>query len=744
MTSIPNAKRRIAKVSGRLAQARRALTPGRRAWRGATWGGLIAVLLLLVTMAYSLLGQAALPHLLTGTALILVFFGLAGGLLTLIGWLFRRVPARYMWVLSSAVLVALSMMLFALSVPLGILAMVLGMLVVGSLLGAGIAELLGGGWRAAARVQRFVIAAALVTGVTGLIVGGIWLLDAGRPLTYPPGIPTLAESTLPPLDMPDPSQPGPYAVRALTYGSGDDVHRPEYGAEVDIVTLSVDGTALVEGWSDLRTRYWGFDAGALPLNGRVWYPDGEGPFPLVMIVHGQHPMEDDSDPGYAYLGELLASRGFIVTSIDENFLNLSPLADVLFMQGLQGENDLRAWLLLEHLRVWRDWNDDPSSDFYQMVNMDQIALIGHSRGGEAVAIATAFNELTYYPDDAAVRFDYGFNIRSVVAFAPVDGTYRPAGHKVHLQDINYLVLHGAHDMDVFTFRGSEQYARVSFSGDRDRFKAALYIYGANHGQFNTRWGRKDSFEPIMRVFDLAQLMPPEAQQQIAKVMIGAFLEDTLRGETGYRPLFQDIRRGRDWLPDTIYLHQYADADTRMIATYEEDIDLTSTTLPGGRITGENLAVWREQPVQSKWETMSSQAVYLGWDATKQASYTVDLPALSLTEDSVLVFAMAAAEANPETIDLTVELVDRGGNSARLPLSHYAPLLPQLEGHLGKAAFMAVTPTSEAVLQSFAFRMADFAAQNADFDPEDLVQVRFVFDRTKSGIIVLDDVGIRPQ
>ena len=88
-----------------------------------------------------------------------------------------------------------------------------------------------------------------------------------------------------------------------------------------------------------RKKYWGFDPKAFPINGRVWYPDGAGPFPLVLIVHGNHNMKDFSDPGYGYLGELLASRGFILASVDENFIN----------GGLRGENDGRGWLLLEHL-----------------------------------------------------------------------------------------------------------------------------------------------------------------------------------------------------------------------------------------------------------------------------------------------------------------------------------------------------------------------------------------------------------
>ena len=92
------------------------------------------------------------------------------------------------------------------------------------------------------------------------------------------------------------------------------------------------------------------------------------------IVHGNHNPQDFSDPGYGYLGELLASRGFILVSVDENFIN----------GGLRGENDGRAWLLLKHLEAWKQWNDCAGSPFYHKVDMSNIALMGHSRGGEAV------------------------------------------------------------------------------------------------------------------------------------------------------------------------------------------------------------------------------------------------------------------------------------------------------------------------------------------------------------------------
>jgi predicted dienelactone hydrolase len=124
---------------------------------------------------------------------------------------------------------------------------------------------------------------------------------------------------------PNPAERGTYAVKLLYYGSGTDTHRAEYRDSVTIKTRAVNGTPYLRGGDakklKARWKYWGFDEKHLPVQARVWYPEGAGPFPLVLIVHGNHDMKQFSDPGYAYLGELLASRGYIVASVDENFLN---------------------------------------------------------------------------------------------------------------------------------------------------------------------------------------------------------------------------------------------------------------------------------------------------------------------------------------------------------------------------------------------------------------------------------------
>src|SRR6185437_3977732 len=120
--------------------------------------------------------------------------------------------------------------------------------------------------------------------------------------------------------------------------------RPEYGPGVELRTRPVDGRRMLPGWSGLdgrlRARYWGFDASALPLDGRVFLPDGPGPFPVVIAVHGGHAMSEPSELGYDYLGEHLASHGYVFVSVDENFLNAGAWADL--GANLAGENAARG------------------------------------------------------------------------------------------------------------------------------------------------------------------------------------------------------------------------------------------------------------------------------------------------------------------------------------------------------------------------------------------------------------------
>jgi dienelactone hydrolase len=597
------------------------------------------------------------------------------------------------------------------------------------------------------------------------------------------------------ITAPNPGLPGSLKVKSMYYGSGTDKRRAEYRDSVTLKTPTVDGSAFVSITGDAakdREKNWGVTAKKLPLNGRVWYPEGDGPFPLVLVVHGNHTPTDYSDPGYKYLGEQLASHGFITVSVDENFIN-----------GLSGENDGRGWLLLKHVERWKKWNDSVGSPFHNKVDMKRIALMGHSRGGDAVVIAAAFNRLSHYPDDAKVKFNFNFDIKSIVAIAPVDGQYRPATVFTPFENVNYLVIHGSHDGDVSSFDGLRAFQRLKFTDGNPWFKSAWYVYRANHGQWNSVWQNKDNGPRSARNLDLRGLIPMEDQMQFGRVVITAFLESTLKDRKEYLPMFRDHRTAGEWLPKTMYIARFQASGFKPIATFDEDVDVTTGSAPGVKIEGDSLGTWKEAGLVLRPSTgqVNTNGVTLGWnnkvsgpDTTKRgrpATYTITLPdslvrAWNMDARAAICFSVAPQDAKPGPrsaprdttkkdstkadstkkpaptpktpkapppkpdsfpVDFTVQVTDANGVTASVPVTRYGVPRRPLDVRILRRANQEQQRFAnkyELVLQSYVIPVADLVAAAPSLDPTKLRAVRFVFDRAIWGQILMDDIGIWPQ
>ncbi len=642
--------------------------------------------------------------------------------------------------LAIGALVVLAIMLLGSATLTGQLLVALALLLGAALLGGGVAAL--ADRRSGDRLPWPAAVAALLG--LGLLAGLLALyLWPGPPVE--PALRFSASGAALPAD--NPAQPGPYAVATLVYGSGDD-RRPLYDAP-DLQSQRIDGRPFIDNWSglngSLRSRYWGFDAAELPLNGRVWYPQGPGPFPLALIVHGNHEMSAPSEAGYAYLGELLASRGVITVSVDQNFFN-GAWTDLLPFggnNGLKEENDARGWLLLEHLQQWRAWNAEPDNPFYGLVDLERVALIGHSRGGEAAAAAAAFNRLPHYPDDALHTFDYGFGIRAVVAIAQVDGQYEPGGRGTPLDEVSYLGLQGAYDGDMTYFDGMAQYNRVAFGAAGDAFKATIYVDRANHGQFNTVWGRADRGDfPYPGLLNLGPILDEEAQREAAKLFIAGFLEATLHGRDEYRLLFQQPGAAAPWLPEVAYRSRYDDPQTVWLATFDEDLDLTTATAPGVTLAAVDVTGWKEALAPLKSEDQGSGALWLRWNGGGQYSVALAPGAPQPGAAGTLALSLASGLEEGEPLDFTVLLLDGDGREARLPLSAVAPLPPQIRFNPWKHDIFTRRNTGgEPIFQSYWLPLAQFE-RAAGFDGEELAAVVFVFDRSRTGEIWVDEIGWR--
>lgn len=555
-----------------------------------------------------------------------------------------------------------------------------------------------------------------------------------------------------PLDGADPSLPGAFHVENLTYGA-ENTYREVFNQDDSLVSRSVDGADFVDGWSNRRTKRFGFGPEELPLNGHVWFPEEGGSFPLILIVHGNHPAPEYSDSGYDYLAELLASRGYIVASVDENFLNISLYDDRIFLQPLKHDNACRGWLLLEHLSLFEEWSRTESTPLFRKIDMDNIGLIGHSRGGEAIAIAHSFNEMKSFPDNPNITFDYHFSIKALISLAGVDGQYLPGGEPIVPEDVDYLAIQGSHDMDISTFMGYNQYDRVRYTGESDHFKSSVYVYGGNHGQFNSIWGRNDSLGLGSKILNEANLIPRDEQEQITKVLVSAFLDASMKNKSDYLAIFQNTQYAANWLPETIYINDYWDSHTISLLDFREDVDPASASLPGGTITGKNLSKWKEEIVETKYGSIiqnAYKAVNLAWDAESGVtpSYTICLPDdFSTTEASQIVFSVADKKSDKfkigdELTDFTIELEDNNAQKVTLSLSELGTLYPMLEGNFVKWPVSEIGLSREAVFQRYSIDLSKMTFKNQEFDTSSIRKISFLFDLVEEGDIYLRNVGLR--
>ena len=78
----------------------------------------------------------------------------------------------------------------------------------------------------------------------------------------------------------------------------------------------------------------------------------------------------------------------------------------------------------------------------------------------------------------------------------------------------------------------------------------------------------------------------------------------------------------------------------------------------------------------------------------------------------------------------------------MPLSHYAPVQPKIDVQVRKSALFNRSKTSEPVYQSFSFPLSDFLEAESELDVASITEVRFVFDQTKIGTLILDNIGFR--
>jgi len=293
--------------------------------------------------------------------------------------------------------------------------------------------------------------------------------------------------------VPDPTAPGPSQVRQFDYRAGQ-------------LALTLPQARKLVSFNQ-------------PLRGSVTYPDSPGPWPVALMLHGRHetcidregegfvpePGYDNpncpdvirpdgtviqrwvrSYQGYGYLARRLASQGYLVVSPDANLLVsyefYSQRAGIKAREQVIGAtlDLLNRWNAGTELPV-RDVPGGPVvGEFSGNIDLERLAIMGHSRGGDAATQFIAFNHKrsTVYP------------LGGVVAIGPTD---IPGTDPFRFGATNLAELLPGCDGDVTSLEGGHVFERIKGSHRKDGAELFQWlVQGANHNFFNTIWTDDDA------------------------------------------------------------------------------------------------------------------------------------------------------------------------------------------------------------------------------------------------------------
>ena len=96
---------------------------------------------------------------------------------------------------------------------------------------------------------------------------------------------------------------------------------------------------------------------------------------------------------------------------------------------------------------------------------------------------------------------------------------------------------------------------------------------------------------------------------------------------------------------------------------------------------------------------------------------------------------------PPPLRLSVELTDAEGHSGAVPLDRYGPIRRPIEIRIQRREDQRYRGNSEMVLQTYSIPLSDVVSASVDgLDLNRVKEIRFKFDQSPAGTVVLDEIG----
>jgi dienelactone hydrolase len=452
----------------------------------------------------------------------------------------------------------------------------------------------------------------------------------------------------------------------------------------------------------------------LPLTATIRYPAqtsgvdapvASGSFPLVVIMHGNSGY-DTSYLGYDYLLDHLATHGFVAMSI------YAPVGVMI---------ETRARAILAHLNLMAQANAAPGL-FQAHIDLGNIGIVGHSRGGEAVVRAARINAAD----------GLGWALRAGASIAPTD--YHHYGDP----GIPLLVIYGSNDGDVAGTWPDRTCFNIYDEAGRPR--SFVFVYGATHDRFNTVWAPTAlTVESDIAASDVPNLISLTDHENVAKGYITALMQARLQGRAEQLEYFSANLKPS--LTGGLQIHtSHQEVGARLLDNFEQHNPNSNTA--GGAVTGAALSTLAEDALH----TLDNHSPHItsGGDVAWQSTAGIYLSQVPAAEKDVSGYAVLAfrvtqkygSPQNPahRAQDLFVRLTDRNGKSRAIRVSTFTDVpYPYERGYteLIKSALKTVR------IPLISYTIANLGAQ--DVELTNLQSVSFEFDADVTGEIEIDDI-----
>lgn len=462
------------------------------------------------------------------------------------------------------------------------------------------------------------------------------------------------------------------------------------------------------------------------IDGIMGVPEGEGPFPLVLITHGSHSNDDETlrfDTGFRYLVETLTKQGLVVVSMDMS-------KPYIWKYGDNDDREKSQYLAMEHLNRLIQANKG-ESETYPMnltgkIDFSKIALIGHSRGGETIF------------DIAEDMKNRELSVEALLCIAP---TYQFTDRTWPEADVALLIPE--YDGDV---TGLDGFSLYDVLNEKTKGKhLAVYLKGANHNFFNQNIEKDDSTRSVITQ-EYGNPLTREEQEEFLQAFASDFLFNTLQSDSELISL-------ESMQPDVMYGKKvallYKNSKSIPICSIEENSAYTSKNLNAELKTD----AWFYQKdelaadtVTTGEETQSSRKLLkILWEENPASiQFTSSIADWSDYQSMRINFVVDPSDERNKGIDYQsffVRVTDLQGKvvTVKLPEELQAMMVPK--GELGTTELGEETLYYWSILtpiSSVFFPISSFKGVNI----EEIKSVELVFDAEKSGSVLLESIEIQ--